>query len=159
MASELNLHSRREIADQPIAHTPGQTGSRSSHYLLLRWNDLPSWQQQQDNKFILTGYRPISGSFRKSLSSLQHIHNKIVNIYSHLLGAVLFAILLIYIYIRTHNYYTTIQAGDIIGFAIFFFRVTLCFFLSASFHIMSNYSEKVAMYWNQFNHLGIVILI
>ena len=156
MASELNLHSRRDTADQPTTHRSKQR-SRSSHYVLLRWNDLPSWQQ--DNKFILTGYRPVSGSFRESLSSLQHVHNEIVNIYSHLLGAVLFAILPIYVYARARNYHAAIQVGDIIGFATFFFGVILCFFLSASFHTMSNHSEKVATYWNQFDYLGIAILI
>jgi adiponectin receptor len=157
MASELNLHSRRETADQPMAHRPRQTRSQSGHYLLLRWNDLPSWQQ--DNEFILTGYRPVSGSFQKSLSSLQHVHNEIVNIYSHLLGAILFAILPIYVYARARSHHAAIQIGDIIGFATFFFGVILCFSLSASFHIMSNHSEKVAAYWNQFDYLGIVILI
>jgi adiponectin receptor len=159
MASELNLHSRRETAGQPTAYSPRQSSSQSNHYLLLRWNDLPSWQQQEDNKFILTGYRPISGSFQKSLGSLQHIHNEIVNIYSHLLGAALFAILPLYVYARARNYYAIIQVGDIIGFTTFFFGVTLCFSLSASFHILLNHSEKVSIYWNQFDYLGIVILI
>jgi adiponectin receptor len=157
MASEQNLHSRREPADQPIAHRPRQTRSQSGHYLLLRWNDLLSWQR--DNEFILTGYRPVSGSLRKSLDSLQYVHNEVVNIYSHLLGAVLFAILAIYVYARIRNHHAAIQVGDIIGFATFFFGVILCFFLSASFHIMLNHSEKVAAYWNQFDYLGIVILI
>ena len=157
MASELNLHSWRETADRPIAYWPRQTRSQRGHYLLLRWNDLLSWQK--DNEFILTGYRPVSGSFRKSLTSLQHVHNEIVNIYSHLFGAILFAILPIYVSIRVRNQHSAIQIGDVIGFATFFFGVVLCFSLSASFHIMSNHSEKVAAYWNQFDYLGIVILI
>ncbi|KAH8585633.1 mPR-like GPCR protein [Bisporella sp. PMI_857] len=136
---------------------PRQTRSQRGHYLLLRWNDLLSWQK--DNEFILTGYRPVSGSFRKSLTSLQHVHNEIVNIYSHLLGAILFAILPIYVSIRVRNQHSAIQIGDVIGFATFFFGVVLCFSLSASFHIMSNHSEKVAAYWNQFDYLGITILI
>ncbi|KAH8603016.1 hemolysin-III related-domain-containing protein [Bisporella sp. PMI_857] len=133
MASDLNLHYR-----------PRQARSQSGHYLLLRWNDLHIWQQ--DNEFILTGYRPISGSFRKSFTSLQHVHNEIVNIYFHLFGAVLFAILPIYVYVKVRNYYLVIQ-------------IVLCFSFSAFFYIISNHSEKVAAYWNQFDYLGIVILI
>jgi len=140
MASELNLHSRKETADQPITHRP------RNHYLLLRWNDLPSWQKDNENDFILTGYRPVSGSFQKSLSSLQHVHNEIVNIYSHLLGAVLFTILPIYVYVRARNHYAAIQVGDIIGFTTFFFGITLCFFLSTSFYIISNHNEEVGTY-------------
>lgn len=157
MASELSLYSRRETTDHRTAHRPVQTRSPADHYLLLRWNDLPSWQQ--DNEFILTGYRPISGSMWKSLASLQHIHNEIVNIYSHLLGAVLFATLPIYVYVRVRNHHSTFQIGDIISFATFLFGVVLCFSLSASFHTLLNHSEKVAAYWNQFDYLGIVILI
>ena len=151
MASELNLQmtTAQQVADRRPKH-------RSDHYALLHWNDLPSWQQ--DNGFILSGYRQASGSFRESLNSLQHIHNEVVNIYSHLLGAVLFAALPIYVCVKVRNH-AIVQVGDIIGFAVFFFGATFCFFLSAFFHIMSNRSEKVAARWNQLDYLGIVILI
>jgi len=151
MASELNLQmtTTQLVADRRPKH-------QSDHYLLLQWNDLPSWQK--DNEFIISGYRQASGSFRESLNSLQHIHNEVVNIYSHLLGAVLFAALPIYVCVKVRNH-AIVQVGDIIGFAAFFFGATLCFFLSASFHIMSNRSEKVAAHWNQLDYLGIVILI
>jgi adiponectin receptor len=82
-----------------------------------------------------------------------------VNIYSHLLGAVLFAVLPIYIYVKVRNSYTTVKVGDIVSFAVFFFGATLCFFLSASFHMMSNHSQKVAAHWNQLDYLGIIILM
>jgi adiponectin receptor len=123
----------------------------------LHWDDLPSWQR--DNEFILSGYRQPSGSFLESLNSLQHIHNEVVNIYSHLLGAVIFATLPIYVCVKVRKNHAIVQVGDIIGFAAFFFGATLCFFLSASFHIMSNRSETVAAHWNQLDYLGIVILI
>ncbi|KAH8724191.1 hemolysin-III related-domain-containing protein, partial [Phaeosphaeriaceae sp. PMI808] len=87
-----------------------------------------------------------------------HVHNEVVNIYSHLLGAALFTILPIYVYARARSHHAAIQIGDIIGFAAFFFRFVLCFSLSVSFHIMSNHSEKVAAYCNQFDYLGIIIL-
>ena len=151
IVSKLNFHLQRDTADQLTAHRSKQTKSQSSHYILLQQNNLPG--QQQDDKFILTGYQPVSRSFQELLSSLQHVHNKIVNIYFYLLGTVLFAILPIYVYTRAHNYHVAIQVGDIIGFATFFFRVILCFFLSVSFYTMSNHSKKVAMYWNQFDYL------
>ena len=155
MTSELKSPSRRETVEQ--SKTPGRNKSQSGHYLLSRWDDLPSWQQ--DNEFIISGYRPVSGSFWKSLGSLKHVHNEVVNIYSHLLGAVLFATLPTYVYVRVRNRHATIQIGDIFGFAAFFFGLTLCLSLSASFHIISNHSEEVAAYWNQLDYLGIVILI
>lgn len=90
---------------------------------------------------------------------MQYVHNKIVNIYSHLLGAVLFVILPIYVYARVRNYHVAIQIGDIISFVTFFFGIILCFSLSALFYIILNHSEEVVAYWNQFDYLGIVILI
>ncbi|KAH8653991.1 adiponectin receptor protein 1 [Tricladium varicosporioides] len=152
MASDLNL---QKSATQLGADR--QPKLQSGHSLLLQWNELPSWQQ--DNEFIISGYRPASESFRKSLNSLQHIHNETVNIYSHLLGAVLFAALPVYVYEKVRSQHTTAQAGDIVGFAVFFFGATVCFFLSASFHIVSNHSENVAAHWNQLDYLGIITLI
>ncbi|KAH8792233.1 mPR-like GPCR protein [Hyaloscypha sp. PMI_1271] len=141
MASELNLYSQRETIDQLMAHRPRQTRS-------------------QNNEFILTGYRPTSGSFQKSLSSLQHVYNEIVNIYSHLLGVILFVILLIYVYARARSHHAAIQISDIIGFVIFFFGVILCFSLSASFYIILNHSEKVAnLYWAVVSVLAVVCTI
>jgi adiponectin receptor len=161
MASELNLRTEREATNQPGAdespRAPGQGRSQSSHYLLLRWNDLPSWRQ--DNEYLLSGYRPSSGSFRKSLNSLQHIHNETVNIYSHLLGAVLFAILSIFVCVEIRNHYAVIQVGDVLVFAAFFLGVVLCFSFSGFFHILSNHSEEVAAFWNRLDYLGIVILM
>ena len=82
-----------------------------------------------------------------------------MNIYSHLLSAVLFIALLIYICVKVRNNHAIVQVGDIIGFAAFFFRATLYFFLSASFYIMSNRSKKVVAHCNQLDYFGIVILI
>ncbi|PVH69404.1 hemolysin-III related family protein [Cadophora sp. DSE1049] len=161
MASELNLRTEREPTNQPGAdeppRTPRQGRSQSSHYLLLRWNDLPSWRQ--DNEYLLSGYRPSSGSFRKSLNSLQHIHNETVNIYSHLLGAALFATLSICVYVEIHNYYVVIQVGDVLVFAAFFLGMVLCFSFSGFFHILSNHCEEVAAFWNRLDYLGIVVLM
>jgi adiponectin receptor len=148
MASELNLRTEREATNQPGAdeppRTPGQGRSQSSHYLLLRWNDLLSWRQ--DNEYLLSGYRPSSGSFRKSLNSLQYIHNETVNIYSHLLGAALFATRSICVYIEIHNYYVVIQVSDVFVFAAFFLGVVLYFSFSGLFYILSNYSKKIAAF-------------
>jgi adiponectin receptor len=71
------------------------------------------------------------------------MYNEFMNIYSHLLGVVLFVVLLIYIYVKLRYSYTIVKVGDIVGFILFFFGATLCFFLSACFYIILNHSEKV----------------
>jgi adiponectin receptor len=71
-----------------------QTKRATDRFLLLLWHQLPTWQR--DNKYILAGYRPSSGSCRQSLKSLRYIHNESVNIYTHLLGVIIFAALPFY---------------------------------------------------------------
>ncbi|PMD61317.1 Hly-III related protein [Hyaloscypha bicolor E] len=102
---------------------------------------------------------PASGSFRQSMKSLRHIHNETVNIYSHLFGAVLFVTLPFYVYAKVYPRYVSAQLGDIIVFSTFFFGVAICFFLSASFHIVANLSECVAARGNQLDYVGVVVLM
>ncbi|KAL8940802.1 MAG: hypothetical protein Q9216_002628 [Gyalolechia sp. 2 TL-2023] len=58
---------------QSVEPTPGR---------LKTWDEIPSWQQ--DNEYILSGYREVTGSFIRSFHSLAHLHNETINIYSHL---------------------------------------------------------------------------
>ena len=41
---------------------------------LLCYHEIPSWQQE--NEYILTGYRPTSGSIKKSLKDLCYLNNE-----------------------------------------------------------------------------------
>ncbi|XMA09382.1 hypothetical protein WAI453_002173 [Rhynchosporium graminicola] len=117
--------------------------TRSGRPGLLFYDELHSWQQ--DNEFILSGYRPATGSFQKSFASLIGIHNETVNIYSHLLGSLLF--------LRLPFVVTCLSTQ------LFFFGVAICFFLSATFHIFGNHSAHVHQQGNQLEYLGIVILM
>ncbi|KAH6662684.1 hemolysin-III related-domain-containing protein [Halenospora varia] len=72
--------------------------------------------------------------------------NVVVNIYSHLIGGVLFAILLFYL-------------GDIVVFLTFFFGMAVCFFLSAFFYTFANHSKRVAALSNQLDYIGVVVLM
>ncbi|EGX95513.1 hemolysin-III channel protein Izh2 [Cordyceps militaris CM01] len=57
---------------------------------LLSFDEMPEWFQHENNQWILDGYRPISGSARASFRSWRYLHNETVNIYSHLIPAVVF---------------------------------------------------------------------
>ncbi|CAG8971203.1 hypothetical protein HYALB_00010576 [Hymenoscyphus albidus] len=82
-----------------------------------------------------------------------------VNIWSHLLGGLMFATLPIFVYITILPRYDNARTGDIIVFSKFFFGVAICFFLSAYFHVVANHSEKVAAFGNQLDYLGVVVLM
>ena len=123
----------------------------------ITWDDLPGWRQ--DNEYITSGYRPSSGSFRKCLGSLNYLHNETVNIYSHLLGAILFLGLFLYVLWKISHYNNTIRHIECIVFIAFFIGIITCFFLSAVFHTIANHSEIVSKRGVQLDYLGIVLLI
>jgi adiponectin receptor len=73
---------------------------------------------------------PADGSYRKCLKSWTYIHNESVNIFSHLIGSMLFFTLPFGIYKELAPRYATADRADILVFATFFFGVALCFALS-----------------------------
>lgn len=107
-------------------------GQSSSPYFgrLKNWDEIPSWQQ--DNEYILTGYRQPTASFALCLQSLARLHNETVNIYSHLAGAAFFSIAPIYYYQILIANYKRATREDIIVFSTFFYGVAICFLLSST---------------------------
>ena len=55
------------------------------------------WSFMGDNPYIHGGYRVGLGSWRSALWSLFQMHNETMNVWTHLVGAVLFASLLLYV--------------------------------------------------------------
>lgn len=56
-----------------------------------------------------------------------------VNIYSHLIGSILFFTLPFIVYETLQSRYQTASTADIIVFSTFFFGVATCFLLSATY--------------------------
>lgn len=103
----------------------------SPNHALKQWTQIPGWQQ--DNEYILSGYRPQTESFIRCIKSLAYIHNETVNIYSHLFGAAFFSILPAYFYtalMTTDEMKVTL--ADIVVFSTFFYGVAICFLLSST---------------------------
>jgi len=131
--------------------------------LLLKFEDLPHWQQ--DNHYILTHYRPASYSFARSWKSLFYLHNEFVNIHTHLFGTALFVFLFLYYCPPTPQ--AALKGEDVLPFSeadraalsFFYAGAVLCLLISASFHTISNHSPRVARYGNQLDYVGIVALI
>ncbi|MCJ1324310.1 hypothetical protein MMC10_000972 [Thelotrema lepadinum] len=147
------LRSRRKIVE-PV-RTP--VHPKHSHSVLLDWDEIPEWQQ--DNEYILTGYRPVSGSYKESWRSIWTLHNETINIHSHFVGAGIFVLLSAYFYYSIFSHYPTASYEDAFVFATFFYGVATCFVLSSTFHIINNHSPVVAQIGNQLDYLGIVVLM
>ena len=122
--------------------------------MLQHWDNLEPWQQ--DNEYILRHYRPCSNCHLKSIASLGYLHNQTVNVYSHLLGALGFAIVLL-----TLDWHLSAHYGlkDRIVLATFLLGTIACFALSSYFHLSGNHSAEVYNAWLTMDFVGIICLI
>jgi adiponectin receptor len=149
--------SRRPSTASTILSTAQALENKLEHALLVLWDDLPHWRR--DNPSILSGYRATSNSIRGSLASLWYLHNESVNIWTHLLGAIAFAVGGVYLYALVAPRYESASAADVLVFGCFFGGAFCCLGMSATFHTLCNHSEKVAMWGNKLDYTGIVFLI
>lgn len=132
----------------------------------------------RDNEYILSGYRPETQSLKECFRSVWYLHNETgtrnqinlpnsrepaelfpVNIYTHVVGAAFFLAMPIYAYKALYLHYPQATRADIVVFSTFFYGVSICFFLSVTFHVFANHSPRVQSLVNQLDYLGIVILM
>ena len=162
----MSIRQRKTIEKGSIALTGAAetVEQKIEQSLLAIWEELPTWQQ--DNHYILTGYRRASNSYRTSLASLTYAHNESVNIYSHLIGALLALasglVLLLYYSSSSSSSLllpSSFGGADALAFACFFVGAATCLSMSATYHTISNHSPTVARLGNQLDYAGIVLLI
>jgi channel protein (hemolysin III family) len=124
---------------------------------LVGWDDLPAWRR--DNAYIIRAYRPDSNSYRGSFASLGYLHNESVNIWSHLLGALLFLYTGLFFYQEVAPRYESANESDLLVFSCFFGGAVACLGMSATYHALSNHSPSVSRWGNKLDYSGIVLLI
>jgi adiponectin receptor len=139
-------------------HSDGQGSMLLGTVPKLRSSDqVPSWYAH--NAFIFTGYRPVANSVRLCIQSLGYLHNETVNIYSHLIPAVL-ALLSNYSFGR---YFTSRfpQASwcDEIVFHVYLTTSVICFGMSSTYHTLICHSEQYADLWGRLDYVAIVFQI
>ena len=125
--------------------------------LFVRWEEVPHWQQ--DNHYITSNYRRPSGSYRGSFASLFRLHNETVNIYSHLIPAILSLPVSLVLYLKLRDRYARADAIDAIVIGLFLLSFALALCMSAIYHTISNHSPRVNRLGNQLDYVGIVLLI
>lgn len=156
---------RRRASSRSSAHSLLDTVKAVEHKiestLLLAWEELPEWRR--DNAFIITGYRQTSNSYYRSFLSLFTLHNESVNIWTHLLGSIVFTVLgLVALYLAETIIvprYASATQTDVVVFACFFAGAFTCLGMSATFHALCNHSPEVAKWGNKLDYSGIVFLI
>ncbi|KUI67084.1 ADIPOR-like receptor IZH2 [Cytospora mali] len=140
---------------EPIPSTL-ETTRQSSKPKLLSLDELPEWYQ--DSQHIRYGYRPVSGSVITSFLSWGYIHNETINIFSHLIPALGFAIAEWYLLQYLHSQYARVNIADDFIFAFFLFTAAACLGLSSTYHTLINHSRALEALWLRLDFVGIVLL-
>ncbi|KAF4979600.1 hypothetical protein FZEAL_4229 [Fusarium zealandicum] len=156
-AQTPGVRNRRSSATEALVTAARNLEHKLEESILLIWDDLPTWRR--DNGYIHSGYRQSRGSYMHSFRSLFYLHNESVNIWSHLLGAIVFLFGAAYIDRVVRPRYANASSTDVLVFACFFGGAVVCMGMSATFHAVSNHSEVVAKWGNKLDYTGIVALI
>ena len=119
---------------------------------LLDYFHIPEWYKY--NSHIVYGYRPTS-NFKKLTASIFSIHNETFNIWTHLLGAILFIFLFIYSLIDGSNN----NIYDNLSVDIFLISTIICFSFSTIMHTYFPMSKKICRILANFDYFGICLLI
>ncbi|PVH67396.1 hemolysin-III family protein [Cadophora sp. DSE1049] len=135
------------------------TAGKAERPFLLSFDDMPEWFRSECNQWILHRYRPISGSAHASFYSWSYIHNESINIYSHLIPAILFLLGEWYIQQYLTRRYSGITGADLTAFAIFMLAAVTSLSLSATYHTLANHSQRVEHFCLRLDMLGVTIFI
>lgn len=136
--------------------TPSTSKRERNRPALLSYDEIPEWYQ--DNDFIRHGYRPESNSARACLASWLYLHNETVNIYSHLLPAVLFLAAEGVLYRHFQASYPNATIGGRLIFAFFLLTAATCLGMSTTYHTLMNHSIHVSHLWLRLDFVGIIVL-
>jgi adiponectin receptor len=121
---------------------------------LLTKDEIPEWCQ--DNEYIIKGYRKCEMDYKYYLKSIFQFHNETLNIWTHLIGALLFIGLGIYTF---SNHIVTNYWGDFIAIGVFLFTVIFCFSASFIMHCWYPMSEETCNCLLKADYFGISLLI
>uniref|UniRef100_A0A671LEK7 Adiponectin receptor 1 n=1 Tax=Sinocyclocheilus anshuiensis TaxID=1608454 RepID=A0A671LEK7_9TELE len=123
---------------------------------VIPYHLLPDWLK--DNDYLLHGHRPPMPSFRTCFGSIFRIHTETGNIWTHLLGLILFLCLGALTMLRPNvSFMAPVQEKVVFG--VFFLGAVLCLCFSWLFHTVYCHSEKVSRTFSKLDYSGIALLI
>jgi adiponectin receptor len=95
----------------------------------------------------------------KSLLSPFYTHNQTLNIYTHLLGLIFFALVAHALHATLPSRYPAATRANALVFLAYFAGLFACLGLSVAYHALHNYSRRVYEQWLLCDFLGILCLI
>ena len=147
------------MADQVTATLRRRRRHSHEHGLCHSSNRLGSYDEVEDyrrhNEYVITGYR-MNYTWRQAFGSLWYMHNEVWNVWSHLVGCIVFIV------IGIHSYYTWLAEGtvaDKIFFLPWCIASVYCCFASSFFHLTDCLGEKWYQLGVRLDYTGIVALI
>lgn len=146
---------------QASAHVIAEAGqeavTRSSDAVqeILEYDQLPEWMKV--DPYIKRGYRRQLDSFSDCFWSLFYVHNESVNIWSHLLPAIIYLIASLTLDFQTMHSGINIPTADRDIFQLYIQCTVGCLLLSAIYHGTNSHSEHVSRYFLKLDYLGIVL--
>lgn len=144
-SNNSSVRKRRELASNAL-----QPGLREPVCpYLLSFDKMPEWFQHDNNRLIIRGYRPISDSVHTSLRSWCYAHNETVNIYSHLIPAIVFFVGEWYLLRYLAGRYNKFTTADAATFSFFMLAATICYGSSALYHTLMNHSHLVDRFYHR----------
>lgn len=134
------------------AEQPGEIRQKlvDGSWKLCHFESLPKWLQ--DNEYLQWGHRPPLPSFPVCFKSIFRIHTETGNIWTHLVGCLLFIV----IAICTLSVY---EQEERLAWAAFFIGAILCLGFSCTFHTLNCHSEFTSKIFSKLDYIGIVTLI
>lgn len=155
MPTSSKKPSSRSNEKAPLLHTPSYGPSKEGIDKENPRKTMP-WMFEKKH-YIRAGYLPSSAGIREALSINPACHhNETINIYSHLVAAVVFIYFIVSTLTRPPSYMTR---KDILVTTIYAVGTTICFLLSALHHA-KGYRSQALHYWtHQLDIIGIVSLM
>ncbi|KAI8144153.1 hemolysin-III related-domain-containing protein [Fennellomyces sp. T-0311] len=120
---------------------------------LMNWSEIPEWMRF--NPYILTGYRPPSGSYHTCIKSIGEIHNETMNIWTHLFGLV--ATMLLFIHYLSEDKWSDLAVTPYVPMSVYFICCICCLTCSCIYHTFSSHSHEVAVICNCIDYVSIVL--
>lgn len=116
---------------------------RSGWYLISHM-ELPHWLK--DNEYLSDSHRPPLASFKSCFKSIFKVHTETGNIWTHLIGCLLFIALLLYFYLRPISPANPFPKDwtEKLVFGAFFTGAILCLAFSTIFHTVYCHSHNVS---------------
>ncbi|KAF2109769.1 hemolysin-III related-domain-containing protein [Lophiotrema nucula] len=124
---------------------------------LITFDELPKWYQ--DNPHLETSYRPVSESYQACIYSLTYLHNETVNIYTHLLPAIVLALALPTLQINISSIYAHAPWMDRFMLTLTPMAALATLSLSSTYHTLMNHSPFISASCLLADFTGILLLI